>query len=126
MQTDRLVLYLMDLFAEHGFNPRTDLGQNLIDLNIIDFIVDEAELTSNDVVLEIGRVPGYDVVSGSDGSCGDFGRTRHEHAHAREPDCSPHENVTLLHQMPSRTRITSIRWFWKRLTVNWRLIQTDD
>ena len=47
--------YLMDLFAQHGFNPRTDLGQNfLIDLNIVEYIVQQAQLTSRDVVLEIG------------------------------------------------------------------------
>lgn len=47
--------HLMSLFRKHGFNPRSDLGQNfLIDLNIIEFIVAEAELTSNDVVLEVG------------------------------------------------------------------------
>lgn len=51
--------YLMDLFAEHGFNPRTDLGQNfLIDLNIIDYIVDAAELSPTDVVLEVGAGTG--------------------------------------------------------------------
>ena len=31
--------YLMQLFERHGFNPRSDLGQNfLIDLNIIEKI----------------------------------------------------------------------------------------
>jgi 16S rRNA (adenine1518-N6/adenine1519-N6)-dimethyltransferase len=44
---------------EHGFNPRGDLGQNfLIDLNIIEFIVEEAELTADDVVLEVGSGTG--------------------------------------------------------------------
>ena len=38
----------MDLFNKHGFNPRGDLGQNfLIDINIIEFIVEEAELTAD-------------------------------------------------------------------------------
>lgn len=51
--------HLMNLFNEHGFNPRGDLGQNfLIDLNIIEFIVEEAELTSDDVVLEVGSGTG--------------------------------------------------------------------
>lgn len=49
----------MDLFNEHGFNPRGDLGQNfLIDINIIEFIVEEAELTADDVVLEVGSGTG--------------------------------------------------------------------
>jgi 16S rRNA (adenine1518-N6/adenine1519-N6)-dimethyltransferase len=51
--------HLMDLFNEHGFNPRGDLGQNfLIDINIIEFIVEEAELTADDVVLEVGSGTG--------------------------------------------------------------------
>ncbi len=51
--------YLMELFNEHGINPRTDLGQNfLIDLNIIEYIVDQAELEATDVVLEVGTGTG--------------------------------------------------------------------
>lgn len=47
--------YLMRLFEQHGFRPRWSLGQNfLIDLNIIEYVVREAELTANDVVLEVG------------------------------------------------------------------------
>lgn len=49
----------MGLFKKHGFNPNGNLGQNfLIDLNIIEFIVNEAELTKDDVVLEIGSGTG--------------------------------------------------------------------
>jgi len=51
--------HLMRLFERHGFYPRADLGQNfLIDLNIIDFVVLEAEITRNDVILEIGAGTG--------------------------------------------------------------------
>lgn len=51
--------HLMSLFERHGFHPRGDLGQNfLIDLNLIDFIVDQAELSEDDVVLEIGAGTG--------------------------------------------------------------------
>lgn len=47
--------HLMRKFQEHGFHPRTHLGQNfLIDLNIVEYVVREAELTRDDVVLEIG------------------------------------------------------------------------
>ncbi len=50
---------LMDLFEEHGFHPNTRLGQNfLIDLNIIDYIVDQAKLEPHDLVLEIGAGTG--------------------------------------------------------------------
>ncbi|MFY9257087.1 MAG: 16S rRNA (adenine(1518)-N(6)/adenine(1519)-N(6))-dimethyltransferase RsmA [Fuerstiella sp.] len=47
--------YLMELFQQHGFNPRSDLGQNfLIDINLIEFAVRAAELTVDDIVLEVG------------------------------------------------------------------------
>jgi len=51
--------YLMKLFKEHGFHPRSDLGQNfLIDLNLVEFVVEQAELTEQDVVLEVGAGTG--------------------------------------------------------------------
>lgn len=51
--------YLMELFSQHGFNPRTDLGQNfLIDLNLVEYIVDQGQLETRDVVLEIGSGTG--------------------------------------------------------------------
>lgn len=51
--------YLMKLFEQHGFHPRSDLGQNfLIDLNLVEFVVDQAELTRQDVVLEVGAGTG--------------------------------------------------------------------
>jgi 16S rRNA (adenine1518-N6/adenine1519-N6)-dimethyltransferase len=51
--------HLMSLFERQGFHPRGDLGQNfLIDLNLLDFIVAQAELSANDVVLEIGAGTG--------------------------------------------------------------------
>ncbi|MCP4173458.1 MAG: ribosomal RNA small subunit methyltransferase A [Fuerstiella sp.] len=47
--------YLMELFKKHGFNPRSDLGQNfLIDINLIEFAVRAAELSKDDLVLEVG------------------------------------------------------------------------
>jgi 16S rRNA (adenine1518-N6/adenine1519-N6)-dimethyltransferase len=51
--------YLRNLFAKHGFSPQRRLGQNfLIDLNIHDLIVDAAEVSSNDVILEVGSGTG--------------------------------------------------------------------
>jgi len=50
---------LMDLFQRHGFHPRTDLGQNfLIDINLIEYVLEQAELDRRDVVLEIGAGTG--------------------------------------------------------------------
>ncbi len=51
--------HLMDLFARHGFHPRTDFGQNfLIDLNLIDVLAREGRLGPKDVVLEVGTGTG--------------------------------------------------------------------
>jgi 16S rRNA (adenine1518-N6/adenine1519-N6)-dimethyltransferase len=49
----------MSLLAQHGLHPRHDLGQNfLIDLNLLEFLVEQAEITSDDVVLEVGAGTG--------------------------------------------------------------------
>jgi 16S rRNA (adenine1518-N6/adenine1519-N6)-dimethyltransferase len=92
--------HLMRLFERHGFRPRTNLGQNfLIDLNIIEFVVREAELTSQDVVLEVGagtggmttflaRVAGHVVSVELD---------RNMYQFAREATAA-YPNVTLLNQ----------------------------
>ncbi len=51
--------HLMKLFERHGFHPRTDLGQNfLIDFNILEFIVEAAEIEPRDVILEVGTGTG--------------------------------------------------------------------
>ncbi len=51
--------YLMAMFKHHGFNPRTDLGQNfLIDLNILEFVVERGRIDQQDVVLEVGAGTG--------------------------------------------------------------------
>jgi 16S rRNA (adenine1518-N6/adenine1519-N6)-dimethyltransferase len=51
--------WLMELFTQHGFNPRGDLGQNfLIDVNLIEFAVRHANLGPNDVALEVGSGTG--------------------------------------------------------------------
>ncbi|MEQ9411689.1 MAG: 16S rRNA (adenine(1518)-N(6)/adenine(1519)-N(6))-dimethyltransferase RsmA [Fuerstiella sp.] len=45
----------MQLFKQFGINPRSDLGQNfLIDINLIEFAVRAADLSKQDVVLEVG------------------------------------------------------------------------
>ena len=51
--------FLMDRFREMGIAPATRHGQNfLIDLNLQQIIVDSAELTKQDVVLEVGTGTG--------------------------------------------------------------------
>lgn len=47
--------FLQNRFKEAGIRPETRHGQNfLIDLNLIDVLVDAADLSKNDVVLEVG------------------------------------------------------------------------
>jgi 16S rRNA (adenine1518-N6/adenine1519-N6)-dimethyltransferase len=51
--------FLLERFREMGIRPATRHGQNfLIDLNLHRLIVDSAELTKNDVVLEVGAGTG--------------------------------------------------------------------
>jgi 16S rRNA (adenine1518-N6/adenine1519-N6)-dimethyltransferase len=51
--------YLMQLFEQHGYRPRTDFGQNfLIDINLVEFIVQSGQLEPRDVVLEVGSGTG--------------------------------------------------------------------
>jgi 16S rRNA (adenine1518-N6/adenine1519-N6)-dimethyltransferase len=51
--------YLRDLFDQRGIKPRNKLGQNfLIDLNLIDLLVRAAELTPDDLAVEVGSGTG--------------------------------------------------------------------
>jgi 16S rRNA (adenine1518-N6/adenine1519-N6)-dimethyltransferase len=51
--------FLMRRFKEAGIRPRTASGQSfLIDLNLLGILVDSAQLTADDVVLEIGTGTG--------------------------------------------------------------------
>ncbi len=51
--------YLRTLLEERGIRPKNKLGQNfLIDLNLIDLLVRTAELTRDDIVLEVGSGTG--------------------------------------------------------------------
>jgi 16S rRNA (adenine1518-N6/adenine1519-N6)-dimethyltransferase len=51
--------YLRNLFEGRGIRPKSKLGQNfLIDLNLVDLLIRTAELTGDDLVLEIGSGTG--------------------------------------------------------------------
>jgi 16S rRNA (adenine1518-N6/adenine1519-N6)-dimethyltransferase len=51
--------FLTSEFERRGLYPRHDLGQNfLVDLNLHDFIVEQADLQPHDVVLEVGTGTG--------------------------------------------------------------------
>ena len=51
--------YLRGLFEERGIRPKNKLGQNfLIDLNLLDVLLRTAELTKDDLALEVGSGTG--------------------------------------------------------------------
>ena len=51
--------YLRTLLVERGIQPKNKLGQNfLIDLNLLDLLLRTAELTHDDLALEVGSGTG--------------------------------------------------------------------
>ncbi len=57
--THQTISYLTRRFNEVGIRPRKPHGQNfLVDANLLRLIVERAELTGDDVVLEIGTGTG--------------------------------------------------------------------
>ncbi|MBI3409965.1 MAG: ribosomal RNA small subunit methyltransferase A [Planctomycetes bacterium] len=51
--------YLRHLFRERGLKPKNKMGQSfLVDLNLVDFLVNSAELNRDDMVLEVGTGTG--------------------------------------------------------------------
>jgi 16S rRNA (adenine1518-N6/adenine1519-N6)-dimethyltransferase len=51
--------YLRNLFEERGIHPKNKLGQSfLIDLNLLDLLLRAAELSSEDLVVEVGSGTG--------------------------------------------------------------------
>jgi 16S rRNA (adenine1518-N6/adenine1519-N6)-dimethyltransferase len=57
--TRQTLSYLRNLFVERGIKPKNKLGQNfLIDLNLLDLILRSAELTPEDLALEVGSGTG--------------------------------------------------------------------
>jgi 16S rRNA (adenine1518-N6/adenine1519-N6)-dimethyltransferase len=57
--TRQTLSYLRNLFEERGIKPKNKLGQNfLIDLNLLDLLLRAAELTRDDLALEVGSGTG--------------------------------------------------------------------
>src|SRR3989442_333816 len=57
--TRQTLSYLRNLFAERGIRPKNKLGQNfLIDLNLLDLLLRAADLTPEDLALEVGSGTG--------------------------------------------------------------------
>ena len=90
---------LMGLFEQHGFRPRTDLGQNfLIDLNILEYIVDQAHIGPEDVVLQIGSGTGGMTTFLAQSAAAIVSvEVDTKMFRLVQPKIEPFENVTLLH-----------------------------
>ena len=89
----------MKLFAQQGLHPRHDLGQNfLVDLNLLDLIVRHAQLSTADVILEVGTGTGGLTVHLAPlaGQIVSVEYDDHVYQHAKAA-LAPHRNVTLLH-----------------------------
>jgi 16S rRNA (adenine1518-N6/adenine1519-N6)-dimethyltransferase len=57
--TRQTLSYLRNLFEQRGVRPKSKLGQNfLIDLNLLDVLLRAAELSPDDIVLEVGSGTG--------------------------------------------------------------------
>lgn len=51
--------HLRELLGKHGFKPKNKLGQNfLVDLNLLEVLLQAAELTRDDLVVEVGAGTG--------------------------------------------------------------------
>src|SRR5262249_8146835 len=57
--TRQTLSYLRNLFEQRGVRPKSKLGQNfLIDLNLLAVLLRAAELSPDDIVLEVGSGTG--------------------------------------------------------------------
>ena len=94
------ISYLNRRFAEVGLNPNKRHGQNfLIDLNLIQLLADSAELTPDDVVLEVGTGTGSltGLLAAKARHVVTVEIDQHLHQMAQE-ELEDHENITFLHQ----------------------------
>src|SRR5207253_3829955 len=59
METRQTLSHIQRLLAAHGIQPKNKLGQCfLIDLNLVDLLIRTAELSRDDLVLEVGAGTG--------------------------------------------------------------------
>lgn len=94
------ISYLNRRFAEVGLNPNKRHGQNfLIDLNLIQLLADSAQLTPDDVVLEVGTGTGSltGLLAAKARHVVTVEIDQHLHQMAQE-ELEEYENITFLHQ----------------------------
>lgn len=98
--------YLRGLLASRGLEPKSKMGQNfLIDLNLLDLIARSAELTQDDLALEVGTGTGglTALLSDQAGAVVSVELDPDFHALAQR-HLSARENVTLIHADILRTK----------------------
>ena len=94
------ISYLTNRFKEVGLNPNKRHGQNfLIDLNLIELLASSAELTPDDVVLEVGTGTGSltGLLAADAAHVITVEIDEHLHQLAQE-ELEEHEHITFLHQ----------------------------
>lgn len=94
------ISYLTKRFQEVGLNPNARHGQNfLIDLNLIELLADSAQLTRDDVVLEIGTGTGSltSLLAARAAHVVTVEIDAHLYQLAQE-ELEPFDNITMLHQ----------------------------
>ncbi len=99
-QNRQTVSYLTRRFAEVGLSPNRRHGQNfLIDLNLIQLLADSAELSPDDVVLEVGTGTGSltTLLAQKAAHVVTVEIDQHLHQMAQE-ELESFDNVTFLHQ----------------------------
>lgn len=100
------ISYLNRRFAEVGLNPNKRHGQNfLIDLNLIRLLADSAELTPDDVVLEVGTGMGSltGLLAAKARHVVTVEIDQHLHQLAQE-ELEEYDNITFLHQDALRNK----------------------
>ena len=94
------ISYLTRRFEEVGLNPNKRHGQNfLIDLNLVELLARSANLTPDDVVLEVGTGTGTltGLLAAEAAHVITVEIDQHLHQLAQE-ELEDHENITFLHQ----------------------------
>ena len=94
------ISYLTKRFNEVGLNPNKRHGQNfLVDLNLIELLARSAQLTPDDIVLEVGTGTGSltGLLAPQCAHVVTVEIDEHLHQLAQE-ELEEHENITFLHQ----------------------------